>query len=66
MADHQLTQEVKQEAVIVVIKGEHNDLEIFRFLKVVKSLIYKVYTELETGHGNVSPISTLKKAFQTL
>lgn len=54
-----LTQEMKRNVAIVSIYGNHCDLEINNFLNVARSFVHKVWFELETCDGIVSPI--LKK-----
>ncbi|KAL7639672.1 UNVERIFIED_CONTAM: hypothetical protein RMT77_010175 [Armadillidium vulgare] len=57
MADPMVTQEMKKHTIIVDIKAEHCNLE--RFLKVVRSFVYKVHKELGAKDGNVWPVNIL-------
>lgn len=57
-ANSQFTQEMKRNAIIVILKAGYRDLEISRFLKFASSYIRK---ELAIDDGNVSPVSNRKK-----
>lgn len=65
LADHQLVQEMKRDVVSVVINAEPCDLEIFRFVKVARSVVYKDRKELYTENGNLSPLKKGIKRFKT-
>ena len=47
MTNSKLTNEMKRHAVIMVLKTDHEDLEIARFFRVARSFVHKIPKDLE-------------------
>ena len=63
MTDPMLTNEMKRHTVIVLLKADHGDLEIARFLRVARFFVHKIRKELEKENDYVMSVSKRKKHF---
>lgn len=61
MAEATLTNEMKRHAVIVSLAAGHTDSEIATFLKVARSFVFKVRTELGAAKGDGAEASQRKQ-----
>ncbi|VUZ47975.1 unnamed protein product [Hymenolepis diminuta] len=61
MADAIITNEIDRHAVTVSIKAKHRNLEIARFLQVVRSVVWKVRKELLNENNGDAMVTTRKR-----
>ena len=60
MSDNMLTQKMKKDAVIVVIRARKKESEISTFFNVARSFVYKVRNELVASVDEISIVSERK------
>ena len=64
MAEPILTQQMKRHDVIVCLAAGHTDSEIAAFLKVVRSFVFKVKSELKAAGDDVAAVAERKRHYQ--
>ena len=58
------TQQIKRYAIIVSLAAGHTDSEIAAFLKVVRSCVFKIRSELKAAGGDVAAVAERKRHCQ--